>query len=201
MSRLSQSTHSIFRAVTELSQRHHTALIAIDGRSGSGKSRLAQALAAHLDCPVFHLDHFFLPSALRTPQRLAQPGGNIHYERVQEELLAPLLSGDAVCFRPWDCRSDSYGTPIHWSGGCTAVIEGSYALHPALRASYGLQIFLTCTPDVQRQRLLAREGATRIDAFLTQWIPLEEQYFSHFGLPEGCDFLLDTSTLEGDTLL
>ena len=53
-------------------------VIALDGRAAAGKSTLAAALAETLQAAVSHMDDFFLPLALRTPQRLAQPGGNIH---------------------------------------------------------------------------------------------------------------------------
>lgn len=70
-------------------------------------------LAAHrLGCPLFHMDDFFLPPALRTPERYAAPGGNVHYERVEAELLRPLRETGAACFRPFDCRSMDFSAPI-----------------------------------------------------------------------------------------
>lgn len=200
MQRLSGSIQPILQAADKLAWSNRPALIAIDGRSGSGKTLLAQAIAVHLRCPVFHLDHFFLPPELRTQERLSQPGGNVHFERVRDELLSPLLTGGTVCFRPWNCRAGCYDPPVRWSGSRTAVIEGSYALHPALRAFYGLQIFLTCAPEVQRARLLNREGEVRLHTFLERWIPLEETYFCSYHLPDGCDFLLDTTQTTVQTI-
>ena len=46
-------------------------IFAIEGRCASGKSTLANAMAAVYGCPVFHLDDFFLPAELRTEQRFA----------------------------------------------------------------------------------------------------------------------------------
>ena len=57
------------------------ALLAIDGRCGSGKSTLAAHMAQVFGCPVFHMDDFFLPPELRTPERLAQPGENVQIGR------------------------------------------------------------------------------------------------------------------------
>lgn len=57
-------------------------LITIDGPCGSGKSTLADALSAALNAPIIHMDDFFLPHALKTPQRLAIPGGNVDLERL-----------------------------------------------------------------------------------------------------------------------
>ena len=52
-------------------------LITIDGPCGSGKSTLADALSDALNAPIIRMDDFFLPHALKTPQRLAIPGGNV----------------------------------------------------------------------------------------------------------------------------
>ncbi len=46
-------------------------LVTIDGPCGSGKSTLADALSAALNAPIIRMDDFFLPHALKTPQRLA----------------------------------------------------------------------------------------------------------------------------------
>ena len=164
-----------------------------DGRCGSGKSTLAGLAAHRLGCPLFHMDDFFLPPALRTPERYAAPGGNVHYERVEAELLRPLRETGAACFRPFDCRSMDFSAPIRAELTGLALVEGSYALHPALRGWYDRTVFLTCSPGEQRLRLLAREGPKRLPAFLERWIPLEEAYFQSTGLPGGCDLVLDTT--------
>ena len=40
------------------------------------------------------MDDFFLPPALRTPERRSEPGGNVHYERFLTEVLPNLRSED-----------------------------------------------------------------------------------------------------------
>ena len=70
--------------------------LAIDGRAAAGKSTAAALLAAALGAGVVHMDDFFLPAALRTPQRLSEPGGNVHYER----------------FAPRCCRSSPPAPPF-----------------------------------------------------------------------------------------
>ena len=71
----------------------HPLVVAIDGRCASGKSTLAAKLQQGLHCPVFSLDDFFLRPQQRTPQRLAQPGGNVDYERFRQEVLLPWREG------------------------------------------------------------------------------------------------------------
>lgn len=67
-------------------------VVSIDGCCASGKSTLAQRLCADLDGDLIHADDFFLPPALRTRERLDEPGGNIHYERFYDQIIAPLLA-------------------------------------------------------------------------------------------------------------
>ena len=73
-----ESLEALLELLTPLARLGRPALAAIDGRCGSGKSTLAGLAAHRLGCPLFHMDDFFLPPALRTPERYAAPGGNVH---------------------------------------------------------------------------------------------------------------------------
>ena len=59
-------------------------ILAIDGRAAAGKTTLANLLQEYFDGAVIHMDDFFLPLELRTKERYATPGGNVHYERFNE---------------------------------------------------------------------------------------------------------------------
>ena len=87
-------------AFTVLSQRIRGSgqrlLIAVDGRCASGKTTLAATLEEETGCNVVHMDDFFLRPEQRTPQRLAEPGGNVDYERFRQEVILPLSRGDQV---------------------------------------------------------------------------------------------------------
>ncbi|MFQ8831790.1 MAG: uridine kinase [Ruthenibacterium lactatiformans] len=136
------------------------ALLAIDGRCGSGKSTLAAHMAQVFGCPVFHMDDFFLPPELRTPERLAQPGENVHHERFLREALEPFAAGQPVRFCPFDCSAGVPGSAVEIPAASFAVVEGSYSLHPSLRGHYTASVFVTCAQAVQRARLTARGGAS-----------------------------------------
>ena len=58
------------------------AVIAIEGRCGSGKTTLADILSELFEATVIHMDDFFLPPSLRTAQRLNEAGGNIHLRTI-----------------------------------------------------------------------------------------------------------------------
>ena len=77
-------------------------IVAIDGRCGAGKSTLAQQLARDLGGRVVCADDFFLRPEQRTPERLAEPGGNLDRERMKSEVI-DRLSADALSYTPFDC--------------------------------------------------------------------------------------------------
>ena len=68
-------------------------IIAIDGRCASGKSTLTEDVKRVMDINVVRMDDFFLPLSLRTPERFALPGGNVHYERFIDEVIKSFENG------------------------------------------------------------------------------------------------------------
>lgn len=178
---------------TAMAQKSHV-LVGIDGMSGSGKSMLAKRLAGVYGCGVVHTDDFFLRSEQKTAERLARPGGNIDYER-----LAPVARSArddrAFHYQAYDCVQEKMS--IFWQipAGRLTVLEGSYALHPQVGAECDVRIFLMVDARVQAARVAARSGAEQACRFEKEWIPMENQYFSHFGIRESCDIVVDTSYL------
>ena len=86
---------TIRKKIDELLTQKDMVIVAIDGKCTSGKTTLASKLAQIYDCNVFHMDDFFLRPEQRTPERFAEVGGNVDYERFQEEVLLPLKTGKA----------------------------------------------------------------------------------------------------------
>ena len=91
---------TIRKKIDELLTQKDMVIVAIDGKCTSGKTTLASQLAEVYDCNVFHMDDFFLRPEQRTPERFAEIGGNVDYERFREEVLLPLKSGKAFSCRP-----------------------------------------------------------------------------------------------------
>lgn len=176
------------RAVRE---RQGRAIIALDGRCASGKTTLAAELERRYGWSVVHMDHFFLRPEQRSPQRYAQPGGNIDHERFLEEVLLPLRAGERPVYRPFDCHAQALLPPIPFDPGPVVLAEGSYACHPALRGHYDVRAFLTVDPERQMERIIAREGEEYARVFREKWIPLEEKYFSACGVEERCEYRLE----------
>lgn len=166
--------------------------VAIDGLCGSGKSSFAKLLGSVYDCNLFHADDFFLPQELRTPERYATPGGNVHWERIKSEILEPLKLNKPFSYRPFDCSEMDYGTPVSVEPKLINIIEGSYSLHPELISSYDLKIFLSTDPETQLSRIRIRDGEEYAKVFEEKWIPLENKYFEAFLVKKQCDLVFNT---------
>ena len=166
-------------------------VLAIDGSSASGKSTLGALLAEEYGCPLFHMDDFFLRPEQRTPERFAQPGGNVDRERFLEEVLRPLHLGQTVRYRRFDCGSFTLEPERTVSPGRLNIVEGAYAMHPDLAGYYDCAVFLRTTAEEQRRRIQRRNG-DRAEMFFTRWIPFEERYFQELNVEARCDFTFYT---------
>ena len=164
-------------------------LIAIDGSCTAGKSTLAALLARELDCNLFHMDDFFLRPEQRTPERLAQPGGNVDYERFREEVLLPLKEGTPFSYRPYDCSAGKLKEPVTVEPKPINIIEGTYSHHPYFEDPCDLRVFLKVSPEVRRSRILQRPAFLH-KRFLEAWIPMEQRYFEEFSIEEQADLAL-----------
>lgn len=173
-----------------LKARKTPVVVAIEGGSASGKSTLGAALAQALDATLVHMDDFFLPMELRTAERFAQPGGNVHYERVLQEVLQPLQAGNGLEYGIFDCSVMAVNQIRREELRDVVILEGAYSLHPALRAFYDLKVFLTVDESTQKARILARNGEKMLRRFLKEWIPLENAYFEACSVKDCCDIIL-----------
>ena len=180
---------TIRKKIDELLTQKDMVVVAIDGKRTSGKTTLAAQLAEIYDCNVFHMDDFFLRPEQRTPERFAEIGGNVDYERFREVVLLPLKSGKAFSYRPFDCSTFTLAAPVTVAPKKLNIIEGTYSHHPYFGNSYDLKILLTVDEETQRQRILERPAFLH-KRFFEEWIPMENRYFREFDIPDKCDILV-----------
>ena len=167
---------AIKKKIDELLAQKDMVFVAIDGKCTSGKTTLAAKLAAIYDCNVFHMDDFFLRPEQRTPERFAEVGGNVDYERFMAEVLTPLKAGHPFSYRPFDCSTFTIAEPINVTRKKLNIVEGTYSHHLYFGDPYDLKILLTVDAETQRQRILQRPAFLH-KRFFEEWIPMENRYF------------------------
>ena len=184
-----QIDQKLYEKIEEMLQKKERAVIAIDGGAGSGKTTLATALAIAFDGTVIHMDDFFLRPEQRTPERLAEAGGNFDRERFFEEVILPLKHGGAFSYQRFDCHTMTLGERIEVPTKKLIIVEGSYSQHPLFEGYYDLCVFLSISVAKQRSRILERNGDMS-DMFFSRWIPMENRYFQTFAIERNADIVI-----------
>lgn len=161
-------------------------IVALDGPCASGKSTIGTLLSQLYDCPLVHMDDFFLPQKQKTPARLSQAGGNIDAERFLSQVLLPVSQGTSAQYQPYRCHTDDFGEWLEVPPSALTIIEGVYALRPDLQPYYSICCYIDAPWSVRRERLLKRCGEGGLARFEALWIPLEQQYFETFQIESQC---------------
>lgn len=179
----------LFAALDQRPEDRKT-IVAIDGGSASGKTTLGEILEELYCCTVFHMDDFFLRPQQRTPERYAQIGGNVDYERFLTEVLQPLSRREPVRYRSFDCSTMTLGEEKQVAAENLVIVEGAYSMHPELAKYYNLSVFLQISPKLQQQRILRRNGPEMAQRFFNEWIPLENAYFEKTNIQQRCSMTI-----------
>ena len=138
------------------------------------------------------MDDFFLQDFQRTKERLLQPGGNVDYERFKDTVIDSLLLKRNVKYQRFDCSQMKLSDNIEIiSYHPINIVEGTYSLHPYFNHYYDISIVLDISDDMQKNRILKRNGKDQFKMFEKKWIPLENKYFKQYHIYENADIVSD----------
>ena len=181
-------------AIAQTIRTQERPLITIDGPCASGKTTFAAQLAEQLSAAVVHTDDYVIPHAQKTGERLAVPGGNCDAERLFHEVIRPWKEGLPVRTRRYDCRRDRLLPEELLPDSSVLILEGSYCNLPVIRQRADMRFFLDTPWEIREKRLRERESTESLKRFFDRWIPLEDAYFSAFGLPDPGCIVISTHT-------
>lgn len=184
------SIQCVLAEMAKLSGMDGVKVLAIDGRSAAGKSTLAEALSKITGAGLIHMDDFFLPPQLRTKERLEEAGGNVHYERFQEEVLTNIKNPNKFSYQRFDCSIMDYNLCREVAEGNWRIVEGSYSCHPILGEYMELCVFCDVSAEEQRRRIRQRNGVEKAKVFEAKWIPMEEYYFRTMQIKERANLII-----------
>lgn len=146
-------------------------LLAVDGRSGAGKTSLATETAAllrpHLGVAVFHLDSVY-------------PGWDglaASFPAYVRDVVAPLSAGRAAHWRWWDWTAHAPGPADTTEPADVVILEGVGAGHRQARALVDAVAWVAMDETERKRRALARDGET-FAAHWDRWAAQEEQYLA-----------------------
>ena len=155
-------------------------IIAVDGRSGAGKTTLAIELAArlrnHHKVSLFHLEDIY-------------PGWNglaAGIERYVTTVLTPLSHGDRATWTSWDWEKHYDGDTRVTLPAEIVIIEGVGSAAAAARPLLGAVIWADSPDDVRRTRALERDGET-YEPFWDQWAAQEDAWLAGDDVPAHAD--------------
>ena len=194
----------VARARQLVIQRSNPVAIAIDGRSGAGKSAITVLIAAHLDATVIPLDDFFsaqVPSAQWDAWTPAERAAHvIDWGRVRTEVLDPLRAGHVARWNAFDFaagpRSDgTYPMSDVWTErtpSAVVLLDGAYSGRPELRDAVDLAVLVEVPDALRRSRLRDREDAVFLKQWHARWDAAEEHNFNSVCPRESFDIVVCT---------
>jgi uridine kinase len=173
-------------------QRERPCVVALDGRSGTGKSTLAAQLATELDATVIDGDDFFAGGVDVRGDTPADRARDCIDWRRQRPVLEALRAGQGASYHAfdWDAFDGSLeADATQHAPRSVVILEGVYAARPELADLVDLRVLLRVSDEVRLARLLAREGA--LGPWERQWHEAEEWYFAHAAPSAWFDVLVE----------
>ncbi|MDO1559542.1 hypothetical protein Q0812_08895 [Brevundimonas sp. 2R-24] len=169
-------------------------VVGLDGRSGVGKSTLAQTIAAEAAGVVVGGDDFFAGGTTLVngrPEQLA----DLCIDRLRlARVLEDLRAGKPARYRAFDWEAFDGRLEVqttHLEPADLIIVEGVYSCHPDLHHVLDAKVLATAASDIRDSRLQAREG--EIGPWERQWHAAEDWYFSAMMTEASFDWVIDAS--------
>ena len=171
--------------------------VALDGRSGAGKSTVANLVGARAAALVIDGDDFYRGGDGAFWDALG-PAENVDLVidwRRQRALLERWRRGEPARWRPYDWEADDgrRAAEITADPADVVILDGAYSARPELAALFTLRVLLHVPRDVRRERLLHREGERDRAEWEARWGEAEDLYFERLMPPDAFDLVLEGS--------
>ena len=162
-------------------------LIAVDGRSGSGKTRLAGQLATPIGAPVIHLEDLYpgWDGLAGTAEVLAG------------WVTGPLGRGQPARWRRFDWDAMSYAE-WHTTGPADVIIlEGCGSVRSGLAAAYAARIWVEAPAVTRQRRLRDRPDWAAYQPHARQWAMAEDRLYRAEQTRRCCEFIIENPAADG----
>ena len=180
-------------------------VVAIDGRSGTGKSTLAAQLATQFPAVVVPCDDFFaanIPAqgwAERSPA--ARAADCIDWRLLRCEAIEPLRAGRPGRWHAFDFARGAATDGTYARSATMTVcaphrvvlLDGTYAARPELADVVDVAVLVEAAPEVRADWLRAREAAEFLVEWHARWDAAETHYFTTIRPREKFQFVLTSA--------
>lgn len=159
-----------------------TVVVAIDGRSGAGKTTLAAGVVEALRAEVVHMDHLY-------------PGWDGLDDAVgllTEQVLAPISEGRPAAYRLWSWVRDEWDGTREVRPSRFLIVEGCGSSVLPAGAYAAVRVFVDADRAVRMRRGIARDGEAYRPHW-ERWAAQEDALFARDGTVGRADLVLDTS--------
>ena len=154
-------------------------VVAVDGRSGAGKTSLATALRDRLQAPVVSLEDLY--------------GGWDGLERgidlLVSAVLEPLAAGRAPRVPRYDWIAREWAEPVTIEPAPILIVEGVGAGARRAATFESVLVWLEVAAPVRKKRALDRDGAT-FAPYWDQWAAQEDAMIARERTPDRADITL-----------
>lgn len=196
--KLSLAADAIVFEIQQRLQHKSPVLVALDGRSGTGKSTLAHAVAARVEASIVVSDDFYAGgnddvwSGRSASEKVAHC---IDWRRMRMEVLEPLLANKPASWHPLDFQPGNGW--IGWKEELSTLepapvilLDGIYSARPELADLVDVAVLIETDDLVRRKRLVVREGQDFMQRWHQLWDAAEDYYFTHIRPRASFDLLL-----------
>lgn len=157
-------------------------LVVVDGPAGSGKTTVADRLAAALgDAPVVSMDDLY--------DGWAGLGDDV-WRRLHAQVLQPLAAGRPGRYRRYDWHAGRFAEWHEVPVGPVLVVEGVGAAARAVEPLPSLRVWVEAPPELRLRRGIDRDGEALRAEWLA-WVEREQAHFTADGTSERADVLVD----------
>jgi uridine kinase len=172
------------RAVAEVVRRAvprcgRTRVVAVDGRSGAGKTSLAARLRAELGAPVVTLEDLYG----------GWDGLEHGVDLLVSEVLAPLSAGRAARVPRYDWVRAAWGTPWLLEPPGLLIVEGVGAGARRAAAYESVLVWMEAPASVRKKRALDRDGETFAPHW-DAWAAREDAMLARERTPDRADIIV-----------
>jgi uridine kinase len=157
-----------------------TRVLAIDGRSGAGKTSLAQELSAGIGVPVVSLEGLYG----------GWDGLENGIDLLVSEVLEPLAAGRRARVPRYDWVARRWAAPVVLDPPGILIVEGVGAAARRAAVYESLLVWLEAPLSVRKKRALDRDGET-FAPYWERWAAQEEAMLARERTPERAHVVID----------